>query len=58
MISLKGVLITPTLLLSDEGYFYIHRENFYTLGKQYYFLIDNAVFPWRIERALKVPMNV
>lgn len=58
MISLKGVLITPTLLLSDEGYFCIHQENFYTLGKQYYFLIDNAVFPWKIERALKVPMNV
>lgn len=58
MISLKGVLITPTLLLSDEGYFCIRRENFYTLGKQYYFLIDNTVFPWRIEKALKVPMNV
>lgn len=54
MICLRGRLLSPTRLLSDEGEFEVYKETFYKINTMYVFLINTREHPWRIMRAVKL----
>jgi hypothetical protein len=54
LITLKGVLVTPYVLSTSKGDYDVEKETFYELNKEYFFLLDQNVYPWRIIKAIKV----
>lgn len=53
-IVLKGVLVTPFILSTLKGDYDVQKETFYELNQEYYFQLDQNVYPWRIIKAVKV----
>jgi hypothetical protein len=53
IICLKGVLMTPFILSTEQGNYDVEKESFYQLGETYYFQLDTNVWPWRIIKAVK-----
>lgn len=53
-IVLKGVLVTPFILSTPKGDYDVQKETFYELNQEYYFQLDQNVYPWRIIKAVKV----
>lgn len=54
LITLKGVLVTPFILSTENGNYDVEKETFYKLNETYYFQLDLNVYPWRIVKAIKV----
>ena len=54
LVCLRGRLLSPTKLLSDEGEYDVAPETFYKVGVTYVFLINTWTYPWRIWRAVKL----
>lgn len=54
LVCLRGRLLSPTRLLSDEGEYEVAPETFYKVGITYVFLINTWTHPWRIWRAVKL----
>lgn len=54
LITLKGVLVTPYVLSTSKGDYDVEKETFYELNEEYFFLLDQNVYPWRIIKAIKV----
>lgn len=51
---LKGVLLTPFIIGTNNGNYDVQKETFYTINTLYYFLIDTSIYPWKIVRGIKV----
>lgn len=54
LVCLRGRLLSPTKLLSDEGEYEVAPETFYKVGVIYVFLINTREFPWRINKAIRL----
>lgn len=54
LITLKGVLVTPYVLSTSKGDYDVEKETFYEFNEEYFFLLDQNVYPWRIIKAIKV----
>jgi hypothetical protein len=54
LVCLRGRLLSPTRLLTDDGEYNVAPETFYKVGVIYVFLINTETYPWRIWRAVKL----
>lgn len=51
---LKGVLITPFILATNNGNYDVQKETFYSLNQLYYFQLNMSVYPYKIIKAIKI----
>lgn len=54
LICLRGRLLSPTKLLTNEGEFEVCPETFYKVGTIYVFQLNIWTYPWRIMKAIRV----
>ena len=54
LVCVRGRLLSPTQLLTDDGEITIAKDNFYEVGQIYVFLINTREYPWRIWKAIKL----
>lgn len=54
IVCLRGRLLSPTKLLTDDGEIKVCPETFYKIGTVYVFQINTWTYPWRIIKAIQL----
>lgn len=54
LVCLRGRLLSPTRLLTDEGEFEVCPETFYKIDTVYVFELNVWTYPWRINKAIRL----